>query len=156
MCIRDREPAGHRRYAHQQKEEQQASKLEWEGVERRREPGEFDDLDAAVASLEANSLAETTKKTASYPLRRFQQYLTEQGVVLGRGGISDETLRRYVAHISLDTGITSYDTVKIYMSYGPRYYHEIHNLLWRPIRDRPRVATAVSYTHLTLPTIYSV
>lgn len=131
------------RLEHQRREEEQARKLAWEGVEPTRDPAEFDDLDKAVAFLETNALAATTRKTASYPLRRFEQYLDSQGITLGKGGISDEALRRYVAHISLDKGITSYDTVKVYMSYGPRYYHEIHDLRWRPIHERPRVATVL-------------
>ena len=85
-------------------------------------------------ALAPNSLA-----TASTAERRFQKFLDAQGLVLGPEGISDRDLRRYIAMLASCGTIKRYDTIKTYLSMGVRRYHEIRNMKFVPIKDRPTV-----------------
>jgi hypothetical protein len=108
------------------------------GHSQARRGGIKDALDHEVERLEAMELAANSQRTVGVGERRFQKFLDEQGLELDRRGISDDDLRRYMAHLKM-TGIKKYPTLKTYLSMGVRRYHEERDFKFQPIKDRPRV-----------------
>ena len=116
----------------------EAERRAWVGYEAPRDD-EIDSLDGEVAFLEDFALAPNSKRTMTYPQKRFQRWLIKERITPGKGGFTDDQLRRYVADLSRDDAINRFSVVKTYMSYGPRYYCQKNMLQWRPIKERPRV-----------------
>ena len=116
----------------------EAERRAWTGYQAPREE-ENDSLDGEVAFLEDFALAPSSKRTLQYPQKRFQRWLVQERITPGKGGFTDDQLRRYVADLSRDTAIKRFSVVKTYWSYGPRYYCQKNMLQWRPMKERPRV-----------------
>jgi len=84
------------------------------------------------------ALAANSQSTASTAMRKFVKFLDERNIKLGKEGISDRDLRRYLAYLP-HHGVKSHNTIKTYLSMGVRHFHEVNDLNFGPLKERPRV-----------------
>lgn len=91
------------------------------------------------AILDSEAYAFNSQDTIKVAERRFSNFLKEYSINIGKDGISDADLRQYVIYLYSMKGITSYATIKNYITMGVRLYHMKRGMTWLPLDERPTV-----------------